>query len=77
MNTPFTPLAHYEKCFACDRQLRKKHEPYVVRVMSETTTVHVGRDCYAKVCSAGLTGYQPPLGGPRLIDRIYPVSDRP
>ena len=53
-----------DKCFACDRQTSK---PRLVRVAGEPTTVFVGRDCFKKVESSGVDGYQPPLGGPRLV----------
>jgi len=51
------------KCFACDRQI--KGTPHVLTCIDEQT-VHVGPCCFAKAENAGLDGYQPPKGGPRL-----------
>lgn len=55
------------RCFACNRPIRNRKEQFVM-VKGESTTVPVGSDCYAKVraCDAD-GGYQPPLGGPRLV----------
>lgn len=54
-----------ERCFACNRPI--KGTPKVVRVKEETTTVHVGPDCYRRVAQSGTGSYQPPLGGPILV----------
>lgn len=54
-----------ERCFACNKPV--KGAPKVVRVKEETTTVHVGPDCYRRIVQSGLSGYQPPLGGPVLV----------
>lgn len=51
------------KCFACDRQI--KTTPRVLTCLDEQT-VHVGPCCFTKAERAGLDGYQPPKGGPRL-----------
>lgn len=52
-----------DKCFACDRLLRK---PYRVRCEDEQFPF-VGPECFKKVVKAGKDGYQPPKGGPRLF----------
>lgn len=51
------------KCFACNRQL--KGTPRIADTR-DCQTVFVGPECYKAIRSAGETGYQPPLGGPRL-----------
>lgn len=51
------------KCFACDRQI--KTTPRILACLDEQT-VYVGPCCFAKAENAGLGGYQPPKGGPRL-----------
>lgn len=51
------------KCFACDRALRR---PHLVRCIDEQT-VFVGPECFRRISASGKTGYQPPLGGPRLF----------
>lgn len=51
------------RCFACNRPLGKS--PVIVDTRDDQT-VYVGRECYKLVVAAGETGYQPPLGGPRL-----------
>jgi hypothetical protein len=35
-------------------------------VTADGQEVHVGADCAKKIIAAGLSGYQPPLGGPKL-----------
>lgn len=52
-----------QKCFACGKALE------LIRLRVDTRDdqiVFVGPDCFRKVQSAGESGYQPPLGGPRL-----------
>lgn len=51
------------KCFACDRRLGKN--PALVDTR-DGQTVFVGTECFKLIKAAGETGYQPPLGGPRL-----------
>lgn len=57
-----------EYCFACGRRLARPEFVF----LSDTTSggrhyeVHVGPECFEHVKSAGPSGYQPPLGGPRL-----------
>lgn len=52
------------KCFACERPL--KGWAIEAQVCGELTIVHVGPDCFKRIVSAGDSGYQPPLGGPKL-----------
>lgn len=52
-----------ENCFACGRQIRRVS--HALTSLDEQT-VYVGPCCFAKAKNAGLTGYQPPKGGPRL-----------
>ncbi len=52
-----------EKCFACDKPLGKNPKLVDTR---DGQMVFVGSDCARKVKEAGESGYQPPLGGPRL-----------
>ena len=62
------------KCFACDRTTDR---PHLVRCRDEQT-VFVGRDCFARVRTAGPEGYQPPLGGPPLFlisDELWESAD--
>ena len=51
------------KCFACNRKLGIN--PPVADTRDDQR-VFVGSDCYLKIKKAGETGYQPPLGGPKL-----------
>jgi len=53
-----------EKCFACDKPLPKSR---TLVMTTDWQRVYVGPDCYRKVAKAGEDGYQPPLGGPRLL----------
>ncbi len=55
-----------DKCFACDRRLGKSPKLVDTR---DSQTVYVGSECFKLIAKAGETGYQPPLGGPRL----YPM----
>jgi len=50
-------------CFSCDKQLGKY--PALVTCHDEQD-VFVGSKCYRLIKSAGIQGYQPPLGGPKL-----------
>ena len=50
-------------CFACGRKLGRN--PALVDTR-DGQTAHVGAECFRLVKAAGETGYQPPLGGPRL-----------
>ncbi len=52
-----------EKCFACDRKLGKA--PVLVTT-TDGQRVFVGRECAKEVKAAGVAGYQPPKGGPKL-----------
>ena len=61
-HTPFET----EKCFACGRTLRQWGG--VNADTSDGQVVIVGPDCYRKIRLAGVEGYQPPLGGPKLFD---------
>jgi hypothetical protein len=54
-----------DKCFACNRPILAR--PCLVQVKDESQTAYVGPDCYKKIKAAGAAGYQPPLGGPRLV----------
>lgn len=56
------------RCFACDRVIRRT-TPLLADTRDDQV-VHVGPECLRKVEAAGDSGYQPPLGGPRL----YPVA---
>ncbi len=52
-----------KNCFACGKKLGKN--PCVVDTR-DSQFVFVGSECYKEIKRAGETGYQPPLGGPRL-----------
>ena len=52
-----------DKCFACDKKLKV---PYLVQT-EDGQKVFVGPECFKRVAVAGKRGYQPPLGGPKLI----------
>lgn len=52
-----------QRCYACDRPLGKT--PHLVTCLDEQT-VYVGSVCYSLIMQKGLTGYQPPKGGPKL-----------
>lgn len=51
------------KCFACDKKLGKN--PTIVDTR-DGQIVFVGSECFKLIRRSGETGYQPPLGGPRL-----------
>lgn len=51
------------KCFACGKKLGRNSPLIDTR---DGQTAHVGRECFKLVKAAGESGYQPPLGGPRL-----------
>lgn len=51
------------RCFACNKKLGSNPYPVDTR---DDQYVLVGSECYKKIKSAGDSGYQPPLGGPRL-----------
>jgi hypothetical protein len=60
------------KCFACDKRLGAN--PQLVTTF-DGQTAYVGSGCFKLVLAAGETGYQPPLGGPRLkliAERVQP-----
>lgn len=60
-----------EVCFACGRPLAAQRP---IRVDTrDGQTVFVGTECAKRVLAAGETGWQPPLGGPRL----YPIHKEP
>lgn len=52
------------KCFACERRMLRT--TVYAAVTADGQEVRVGRDCARKIIDAGLEGYQPPLGGPKL-----------
>ena len=52
------------RCFACDAKLRKYR---VVQAIDKAQNVWIGPECARHVFNAGITGWQPPKGGPRLI----------
>lgn len=54
------------KCFACDKPL--KSEPHWADTRDDQI-VPVGPCCFKKIKKAGETGYQPPLGGPKLYPK--------
>jgi hypothetical protein len=56
-------MSHTRKCFACGRKLGSNPYPVDTR---DDQWVYVGSECYKLIMRAGLEGYQPPLGGPRL-----------
>lgn len=51
-----------DKCFACDRPII---DGYLVGCADEQD-VSVGNECFRNIRRAGESGWQPPLGGPRL-----------
>ena len=52
------------RCFACDRKLGKNPKLVDTR---DAQLVFVGSECHKMIVQAGESGYQPPLGGPRLF----------
>jgi len=51
------------KCFACDRPMKSRKFLIDTR---DDQDAFVGPECFKHIVKAGETGYQPPLGGPRL-----------
>jgi len=54
-----------DKCFACDKPFRLQRR--FEAVTTDGQVVHVGPDCFRHVVRSGVFGYQPPMGGPRLV----------
>lgn len=54
------------KCFACNRRMLRS--VVYAAVTADGQEVRVGADCAKKIIQAGLDGFQPPLGGPRLYN---------
>lgn len=61
-----------ERCFACNKPLGKS--PQLVQVVGEKTKMYVGSECARLIAAARPSGYQPPIGGPRL--RALPAFRR-
>lgn len=51
-------------CFSCGKKLGKK--PATVTCEDEQD-VRVGSECFKLIQAAGIVGYQPPKGGPKLF----------
>jgi hypothetical protein len=59
------------RCYACDKHLGRSRPNEVYT--SDGQMQWVGSICYTVIKKAGLSGYQPPKGGPRLfIDKPCP-----
>ena len=58
-----------DECFACGRRIKAGQKVWTARVDTESTLVFVGPECWEKIDKAGVVGYQPPLGGPRLFNQ--------
>lgn len=54
------------KCYACDKPLESLLHRHAVET-EDGQRQYVGPDCFERVRVAGVIGYQPPLGGPRLF----------
>lgn len=52
-------------CFACDKKLTGKL-PHKLAHCLDDQDAFVGADCWKKIEKSGISGYQPPKGGPRL-----------
>ena len=63
-----------QKCYACDRPFRQNSwgrfpfHPTVLTIDGQRQTV--GYDCWRRVLGAGINGYQPPRGGPRIYAEV-------
>jgi hypothetical protein len=58
-----------ERCFACDRVIKDTGDSarsHLVECIDEQTAF-IGPECFRKVKRAGVDGWQPPKGGPRLF----------
>lgn len=64
-----------DKCFACGRKFRENSWGHIVfhpeALTIDGQRVFVGHDCYQRIDAAGPSGYQPPLGGPRLFSESH------
>ena len=60
-----------ERCFACNARLTRPKSVFLSDKLSDGRQydVHVGPECFKHVKAAGVTGHQPPKGGPRLFLR--------
>lgn len=56
-----------QRCFACDRDLSGKRT-FVCETIAMDQTIYVGAECYRRIKKSKTAGYQPPKGGPKLID---------
>lgn len=54
-----------EKCYACGRAFNGEQNRTLV-TPADDQLVYVGPECHRKIKAAGVAGYQPPRGGPRL-----------
>lgn len=63
-------MSQDEQCFACGRQFRKNGHGRIVFHPTALTIdgqrPFVGHDCFRRITDAGIDGWQPPQGGPRL-----------
>ena len=57
------------KCFVCDKKLGLKSTFYSTNTF-DGQRVYVGSDCYKKISTMGIHGYQPPKGSPRLFSTM-------
>lgn len=62
------------QCFACQRAISPTARIETAWT-SDPTSVHVGAECWKKICAGGTEGWQPPKGGPRLF-QVPPGSNR-
>lgn len=58
-----------KRCFACDKRLG--NTPRLAVTEDGQQLVYVGSECFKAISAAGKAGYQPPLGGPRLLLTLY------
>lgn len=62
------------RCFVCDRKLGRN--PWLVTCADEQD-VFVGSECYKDIKAAGVIGYQPTNGGPRLYTLAFDPKGQP
>jgi len=66
--TNATPSAHQLRCFACNKPIPSGKGATAHAI--DEQRVDVGPDCFTRILLAGIVGYLPPKGGPRLFTEV-------
>lgn len=55
-----------QRCFACDKVFSVTQFHYEA-ITTDGQKICVGRNCYQAITASGPEGFQPPIGGPKLL----------